>query len=95
MGASAVKDTPPHAIQIDCARRDARGNVTHLGGASAEGERWTMRLEAVVAAIERDGARYFVVRGSQQLGLSVKDGELVTMVEDGWSVRSLPVCASS
>ena len=45
--------------------------------------------------IEHEGARSFVSRGSQQLGLQVKQGELATMVEDGWSVRSLPACAAS
>jgi hypothetical protein len=83
------------AIEIDCARRDARGEITHLGGPTADGRRWTSRLEAVIAAIEKDGARYFVSRGSQQLGLHVRKGELATMMEDGWSLRSLPSCAAS
>jgi len=90
-----VKEKAAHAVQIDCARRDARGNVTHVGGVAADGGRWMARLEVVVAAIEDDGARYFVVRGAQQFGLRVEAGELVTMIEDGWSVRSLPACASS
>jgi hypothetical protein len=46
----------------------------------------------VVASIQRNQARYFVSHGSQQFGLRVKDGELVTMIDDGWSVRSLPAC---
>ena len=83
------------AVEIECARRDVRGEITHLGGPTFDGRRWTSRLEAVVAAIEKEGARYFVSRGSQQLGLQVKQGELATMVEDGWSVRSLPACAAS
>ena len=84
-----------HAVEIDCARRNARGEVTHVGGPGTQGQRWTARLETVIAAIERDEARYFVSRGAQQLGLRVKEGELTTMVEDGWSVRSLPPCAAS
>jgi len=32
------------------------------------------------------------VRGAQQLGLRVQDGELVTMVDMGWSLSSLPAC---
>lgn len=83
------------AIEIDCAQRGARGEITHLGGPTPDGRRWTSRLEAVIAAIEKDGARYFVSRGSQQLGLHVKRGELAAMMEDGWSVRSLPACAPS
>ena len=39
-------------------------------------------------------ARGLVVRRivTQVFGLRVQDGELVTMVESGWSVRSLPAC---
>ena len=83
------------AIEIDCARRDARGEITHVGGPALDGCRWMFRLEVVIAAIEKDGARYFVSRGSQQLGLHVREGELATMMEDDWSVRSLPACAAS
>jgi hypothetical protein len=81
----------PHAIEIDCARRE-RGIVTHVGGPARDGRRWTAALEQVIAQLERNEVRYFISRGSQQFGLRVKDGELVTMVEDGWSVRSLPAC---
>jgi hypothetical protein len=83
------------AIEIDCARRDARGEITHLGGPTPDGRRWTSRLDVVIAAMEKDGARYFVSRGSQQLGLHVTKGELATMMEDGWTVHSLPACAAS
>lgn len=82
----------PHALEIDCARRNARGEVTHLGGPGVDGTRWMQELASIVAAAERGDARYFITRGGQQLGLGVKRGELVTMVEDGWSVRRLPPC---
>jgi hypothetical protein len=84
--------SPPHAIEINCARRNALGEVTHLGGLGADGRRWLDELGRIVAAAERGEARYFITRGGQQLGLSVRGGELVTMVEDGWSVRQLPTC---
>ena len=80
------------AIEIDCARRDASGRVTHVGGRRADGERWIAELPAVITAAERNETRYFIVRGAQQFGLRVQDGELATMVETGWSVRSLPAC---
>jgi len=88
-----VQEPSPGALEIDCGRRDARGQVTHVGGPGASGRRWMVPLEVVVTSLERGDARYFVARGWQQLGLGVKDGELVTMVDDGWSVRSLPVCS--
>jgi hypothetical protein len=47
----------------------------------------------VVAAATREETRYFVSRGAHQLGLQVREGQLVPMIDDGWSVRSLPVCA--
>ena len=84
-----------NAVEIDCARRDRRGQITHVGGPGADGRRWTAPLETVLAAIERGETRYFISRGSQQFGLRVKEGELGTMIEDGWSVRSLPACAAS
>ena len=80
------------AVEIDCARRDARGRVTHLGGPGVDGRRWVSELSAVIASAERGGVRYFVTRGAHQLGLGVKNGQLVTMVDDGWSVGSLPAC---
>lgn len=52
-------------------------------------------VAAVIAALERSEAHYFVSSGAQQLGLRVKDGELVTIVEYGWSVYTLPVCAGA
>ena len=81
-----------HAIEIDCARRDASGRITHVGGPGADGRRWMSEIAAVIAAASDEDARYFVSRGGQQLGLQVKDGQLVTMVEDGWTVQSLPRC---
>jgi hypothetical protein len=93
MGAAVANEPPMYAMEIDCARRDSRGRVTHVGGPGADGRRWMAALETVIAAAARDEARYFVARGAQQLGLRVKDGQLVTMVEDGWSVTDLPVCA--
>lgn len=84
--------TPAYALEIDCARRDARGEVTHVGGPAGDGGRWYDELVRVVAAAERGEARYFITRGGQQLGLVARQGELVTMVEDGWRVRRLPSC---
>jgi len=81
-----------NAIEIDCARRDPRGRVTHVGGRGPDGRRWLAELPQLIAAVERGEARYFVVRGAQQLGLRVQDGELVTMVDMGWSLSSLPAC---
>ena len=95
MGAAIVGPASPFALEIDCVRCDARGEVTHVCGPGTDGRRWSARLEVVVAAIDQDGARYFVSRGSQQFGLQVKDGRLATMMEDGWSVRSLPVCSGA
>jgi hypothetical protein len=83
-----------NAVEIDCARRDARGRVTHLGGRSPDGRRWLAELPQLIAAVERGEARYFVVRGAQQIGLRVQDGELVAMVDMGWSLTSLPACPS-
>jgi hypothetical protein len=82
-----------HAVEIDCARRDATGRVTHVGGPGLDGQRWVARLETVIAEVERGEGRYFISHGSQQFGLCVEKGELVTMIEDGWSVRSLPDCS--
>jgi len=91
--AVAAALTPsPYALEIDCARRDARGEVTHVGGPGADGRRWLGELGEIVAAAERGEARYFITRGGQQLGLVARRGELVTMIEDGWSVRRLPLC---
>ena len=95
MGGPLDREVHLHAVEIDCARRDVQGRVTHVGGPDREGGRWTARLEDVVAAVERDGARYFVACGAQQLGLHARNGELVAMVEDGWSVRSLPSCRAA
>jgi hypothetical protein len=80
------------ALQIDCARRDARGRVTHVGGPGADGKRWMLELAAVIDSAQDDNTRYYVARGAQQLGLKVAHGQLVTMTEDGWSVYSLPAC---
>jgi len=80
------------ALEIDCARRDLRGRVTHVGGPGVDGQRWMEELVVVVEAAKSGRARYFVSRGAQQLGLHVRDGELVTMIEDGWTVLRLPVC---
>jgi hypothetical protein len=82
-----------NAVEIDCVRRDARGRVTHLGGRGLDGRRWLAELPELIAAIERGEARYFVVRGAQQIGLRVQDGELVTMVDMGWNLGSLPACS--
>ena len=90
--AMAAALTPAYALEIDCAQRDARGEVTHLGGPGADGRRWVEELGRVVAAAERGETRYFITRGGQQLGLVAKRGELVTMVEDGWRVQRLPPC---
>ena len=89
---AAALNPAPYALEIDCARRDARGEVTHVGGQGADGQRWVEELSRVVAAAEQGAARYFITRGGQQLGLMVKRGELVTMVEDGWRVRRLRPC---
>jgi hypothetical protein len=83
------------AVEIDCARRDAGGIVTHVGGPAGGGRRWVAPLGSVIAALERSETRYFVSSGSQQLGLRVQGGELVAMVECGWSVYSLPVCRAA
>lgn len=91
MSAALGRDSPL-AVEIDCTRRDAGGRVTHVGGPGADGRRWIAELSAVIAAAERGEVRYFVSRGAHQLGLDVKDGQLVTMIDDGWSVRNLPVC---
>ena len=90
--AMAVALTPAYALEIDCARRNTRGEVTHLGGPGADGRRWVEELGRILAAAECGEARYFITRGGQQLGLVVKRGELVTMVEDGWRVQRLPPC---
>ncbi|HUQ76645.1 MAG TPA: hypothetical protein VM183_18140 [Burkholderiales bacterium] len=94
MGAAVVRSSAAHAIEIDCARRDREGRVTHVGGPGTGGRRWMARIEIVVAAAKADEVRYFISRSPQQLGLQVRDGELVTMIEDGWTVRQLPVCRS-
>ena len=80
----------PGALEIDCVRRDERGTVTHVGGPGGDGRRWMLPLAQAIAALERNEARYFVSRGPQQLGLRVKNGELITMLGEGWSVQSLP-----
>jgi hypothetical protein len=94
MAAAIAGPMHEHALEIDCARRDERGRVTHVGGPVADGTRWMLTLESVIAVAAREEVRYFVSRSGHQLGLQVKNGELVTMMEDGWTVRSLPVCAS-
>lgn len=81
-----------YALEIDCARYDRSGEVTHLGGLTPDGTRWWAALEVIIARAESGERSYFVTRGGQQLGLRVKAGELVTMVGDGWSVHSLPRC---
>jgi hypothetical protein len=90
--AAVDRKVSTRALQIDCARRDAGGRVTHVGGRGADGKRWLLELAAVIDSAQHGDARYYVARGAQQLGLTVADGELVTMTEDGWSVYSLPVC---
>lgn len=49
-------------------------------------------LVVVIAAVESGRARYYVSRGGQQFGLHVMDGQLATVVDDGWTVLRLPVC---
>lgn len=80
------------ALEIDCARRDSRGRVSHVGGPGVDGRRWMEELSAVIAALESGRTRYYVSRGGEQLGLHIADGELATMVEDDWTVSRLPVC---
>jgi len=80
------------ALEIDCARRDARGRVSHVGGPGTDGRRWMQELAMVIAAAESGRCRYYISLGAQQLGLHVRNGELVTMIEDDWSVLRLPVC---
>ena len=93
--ADAAVDRPiaPHALHIDCARRDRGGRVTHIGGPTAQGTRWMMEIAAVMDSVQNGAARYYVTRGSQQLGLEVRRGQLVTMAGDDWSVYSLPACS--
>jgi hypothetical protein len=81
-----------HALLIDCACRDGRGRVTHVGGPGADGNRWALSLAAVIDSVQNDAARYYVTCGSQQVGLKVEQGRLLAMTGDGWSVESLPVC---
>ena len=92
MAAAVVREAEEHALEIDCARRDARGRVTHLGGPRADGSRWMLPIESVLRAAAQEKMRYFVSRGPHQLGLQVKQGQLVPMIDDGWTVRSLTVC---
>ena len=79
------------ALQIDCAWRDAGGRVTHVGGPGADGKRWRLELAAVIDSAQHGNTRYYVAGGAEHVGLTVVDGELVAMTEDGWSVYSLPV----
>lgn len=81
------------ALEIDCARRDSRGRVSHVGGPGADGRRWMEELGVVIAAAESGRKRYYVSCGAQQLGLHVRDGQLATMIEDDWTVLRLPVCS--
>ena len=81
------------ATRIDCARRDARGRVTHVGGADADGRRWMRELVEVVRLAQDGGVRYYVVRGFQEIGLTVEDGQLVAMTGESWSVALLPTCS--
>ena len=83
----------PRALHIDCARRDRGGRVTHIGGPAADGKRWMMELAALIDSAQNGAARYYVTRGSQQLGLEVRGGQLLTMTGDDWSVYSLPACS--
>ena len=52
-----------------------------------------LEIAAVIDSVQNGAARYYVTRGSQQLGLEVRQGQLVTMIGDDWSVYSLPVCS--
>ena len=51
-----------------------------------------LELAAVIDSLSHGEARYYVSRGSQQLGLKVAHGSLVTMTGDDWSVYNLPPC---
>lgn len=95
MGAAINGELSPHAVEIDCARRDVRGVVTHVGGPGIAGQRWMAQLALVIAALERSEVHYFVSSGSQQFGLCVRNGMLVTIVDYGWSVYTLPVCSAA
>lgn len=90
--AAVDRKVSTQALQIDCARRDAGGRVTHVGGPGAGGKRWMLEIAAVIDSAQHGNARYYVAGGAQQVGLKAVDGELVAMTEDGWSVYSLPVC---
>ena len=79
-------------LEIDCARVDRQGRVSHVGGPGADGRRWMEELGVVIAAAQSGRARYYVSRGAQQLGLHVRNGELATMIDDGWTVLLLPLC---
>lgn len=90
--AAVDRQVNSQALHIDCARRDGRGKVTHVGGPAAGGKRWMLELGAVIDSVEHGAGRYYVTRGAQQLGLKVERGELATMTGDEWSVDSLPGC---
>jgi hypothetical protein len=91
--AAVDRQVAGHALHIDCARRDGGGRVTHVGGPAADGTRWMLEIAAVIDAVQNGAARYYVTRGSEQIGLQVQQGQLVTMTADGWSVDSLPACS--
>ena len=66
--------------------------MTHVGGPAPGGKRWMLELGAVIDSLQHGAGRFYVSRGSQQIGLSVQRGELVAMTGDDWSVNSLPAC---
>ena len=80
------------ALEIDCARHDGHGRVSHVGGPGVDGRRWMEELVVVIAAAESGHTRYYVSRGAHQFGLHVRNGQLATIIDDGWTVLRLPVC---
>ena len=86
------------ALELSCAERDGAGHVTRVGGALADGTRWTKSLGEIMREIE-EGAHYYVRFGAQAAALYVeRDGNarhLACVVDASWTPAKLPRCPKS
>jgi hypothetical protein len=60
---------PAASVQIHCVnktpRLDPHLRISHVGGANADGTRWTLTEEAAIAGIERGEWSFFVSAGGK------------------------------
>jgi hypothetical protein len=83
------------ARRIECTSKKTRDGrrITHIGGSSADGERWKLSLEDAIREIESGKASYYCDAGGQSyLMIVAKDqsgAKLIKCLIDGEAPESL------